>query len=155
MLVPVVLACNVCVVIECLCEILHACWTHILEIILRKQIMELLPDWLGVWAGICLSQVHEVGVHIQWHHILCIELDHRECWVSVAAGGARCSDEVEADWRGGVDRLGDEEALVVGVAIAGESDNMLVSLHERFVPNTKLMKATPRRDVTDDVSEPS
>lgn len=74
---------------------------------------------------------------VDWDHVLFIEIDHGERRISIfhgCPGSARCRNQIEADWLRGVDCLYDVQVLVMGVTKDGESDDVLISFDESFVP---------------------
>jgi len=68
--------------------------------------------------------------------VLFVEINDSERWIAIflaCPGSARCRNEIESNWLGGVDCLDDVEVFVMGVAKDRESDDVLISFDESFV----------------------
>ena len=101
-----------------------------------------------VWILIGSCQVHDVSVHVDWHHVFFVPVIYCEARVSVLGWRSRSGDAIPVHWMSGVDCFRNLEGLRVCMTPSRESDDMLISFIEHLEPDAKFMQARLRRDVS-------
>lgn len=99
---------------------------------------------------ICLSDVHIVGLDVDWQQCLCIEINDLEARLIEVMGCDRGCNIVEHDgfaWVGHT--LRDFVVLDVSMAAHHVANDVLVPLHQGSVASSELVLEAARRIVSD------